>query len=278
MLRARPGTPAAASASCDPHRPRGAGAAIIVCGETLDRPWLRSSPTPDGRCCLPRSSSTGRPVARLRSSPTAAGRCCLAHPPAAQRLHLPVAILTSPGGDAGGARFSSDCGCPSCDPHRPPAGRCCIVVRRGMDSSTWLRTSLTRASAATALAPLITSYHWRCNPRRPGRAVLRSHTTRIAVPTSMLRSPPTQVGRCCHVDSRPTSSVDRVAILTGPGGRCCRTSPGGLAVRDGCCDPHRPKQAGAASPGCTRRRGSRRCDPRRPGWAGAVSAAALRAA
>ena len=80
---------------CDPHRPRRAGAAgRLVVGPVAAR-TLRSSPTPEGRCCPTLDGSAVALIgSTLRSSPAPEGRCCC---PIVRGVHRVA----------------------GCDPHRP---------------------------------------------------------------------------------------------------------------------------------------------------------------
>jgi len=188
---------------CDPHRPRRVGAARAPVGRWPLMPTpLRSSPTPEGRCCVndlcsgvgpyrrgcdphrPRRvgaafvTGRGTPFAKaLRSSPTPEGRCCHQRRGAGLPGVAGVAILTDPGGSVlrpceQGHRLED---APCCDPHRP---RRVGAARDG------------RASAAGPEVAILTD---------PGGSVLPVATGGGVDDTSgLLRSSPTPEGRCCR--------------------------------------------------------------------------------
>src|SRR5918992_316923 len=129
---------------CDPHRPRMAGAATGAVVGSAALTMLRSSPTPDGRCCsvLSWSDACCHCVAIL-TDPGGPVLLALCREP---RAHIHVAILTDPGwpvlrpagttagGLLPGVAILTDPGWPvllewhtcgnrrharRCDPHRP---------------------------------------------------------------------------------------------------------------------------------------------------------------
>ncbi len=146
VLRRRAQRPCLGPAGCDPHRPRRVGAARSIAGRfSRMLAMLRSSPTPEGRCCRS-SARVPRPADQhgLRSSPTPEGRCCptvkcqTSPPTNSCDPHRPrrvgaahrhrhragpvplVAILTDPGGSVlrrGPSRRPGRSA--RCDPHRP---------------------------------------------------------------------------------------------------------------------------------------------------------------
>ena len=108
--------------------------------------WLRSSPTPAGRCCYRsvRYWGTTRPV--LRSSPTSEDRCC------ARPDQQP---------DSGRG----------CDPHRPRRIGAAWQCKSNMIVAPLLRSLPTpsRGGAAPGAAPASASSSRRCDPHRPSR-------------------------------------------------------------------------------------------------------------
>ncbi len=83
--------------SCDPHRPRGAGAAAMTKQRALTADLsLRSSPAPGGRCCT--TSPASVPAGRVNSCDP----------------HRPRGAGAAPGVAAPGGRQLA-----GCDPHRP---------------------------------------------------------------------------------------------------------------------------------------------------------------
>src|SRR6266536_2677174 len=177
VLRSSPAVGRRSRKRCDPHRPRRVGAATNGAVPVFrESPGLRSSPTPEGRCCGPASRATDwrthrvailtdpggsvlpgtgghlRLVLRLRSSPTPEGRCC--------PWPLAAAWTTRPG---------------CCDPHRP----------RRVGAAR--RSSARRARRRTVA--ILTD---------PGGSVLlASGLESLAVAAHSLRSSPTPEGRCC---------------------------------------------------------------------------------
>ena len=210
----------AVSSSCDPHRPRRAGAAVLVQLGSGGQRLVAILTDPGGPVLPSSSSSVPAGSVSLRSSPTPEGRCCRHHQ-GWRLLADDVAILTDPGGPVLHGIAVPCAGPARCDPHRPR-----------------------RAGAARRVAGRPSSY----------------------VP---LRSSPTPEGRCCSDDAGRLRGT-AVAILTDPGGpvlhpplpqvargqelrssptpegRCCREYRRDVHVDSSCCDPHRPRRAGAA--------------------------------
>ncbi len=228
VLRSSPAVGRRSRKRCDPHRPRRVGAATNGAVPVFrESPGLRSSPTPEGRCCGPASRATDwrthrvailtdpggsvlpgtgghlRLVLRLRSSPTPEGRCC--------PWPLAAAWTTRPG---------------CCDPHRPRRvgaaelgerpddaldGTVAILTDPGGSvlpdgqvpdepADEQLRSSPTPEGRCCSRRGS-SRWRWRrtrCDPHRPRRvgaacppvAALRQRTQK-------LRSSPTPEGRCC---------------------------------------------------------------------------------
>ena len=213
--------------SCDPRRPRRAGAGR-GCWWHLDR-----------HVSVAILADPGGPV-------LAADR--RGHPPG---LH-PVAILADPGGPvlamagqgqlatAGSVAILADPGgpvlaptCPArssaqgtgCDPRRPR--------RAGAGPTSGTRRQTPR----------------RCDPRRPRRAGAWQDTSWSAgVSSRSLRSSPTPEGRCWSPRSpRSKSPASSLRSSPTPEGRCwLPTDPHRLRLRRR-CDPRRPRRAGAGS-------------------------------
>ncbi len=288
-------SPCSAVRRCDPHRPRRVGAAhrpktgwmvgrLVVAiltdpgGSVLPAVdaynnlqgelELRSSPTPEGRCCLPHLRLLARGQLRpgLRSSPTPEGRCCPSargsvrpgsrcgcdpHRPrrvgaarfrAAQPDGLDVvAILTDPGGSVlrRGGRRARRGRPPRCDPHRPrrvgaARGTAAPVVAGAADVAI-----LTDPGGSVLLPrrgrPAGARHRPRCDPHRPRRVGAADQPFGVAV----VGSP--------------------VAILTDPGGSVlpARKAPTRASTWSS-CDPHRPRRVGAAR---SARQGQRGRDP-----------------
>ena len=182
--------------------------------------WLRSSPTPGGRCWRGRWKPTcsgapevailtdpGGPVPSdlprrprgLRSSPTPGGRCWCPCPADRARLQH-VAILTDPGG--------------------PVLGSIAVLVL------VW----------ALEVAILTD----------PGGPVLVSRLPVRSAAQSGLRSSPTPGGRCWHRAGAVRPLTHGLRSSPTPGGRCWpHRQPGKRRTR--CCDPHRPRGAGAGA-------------------------------
>ena len=134
-----------------------------------------------------------------------------------------VAILTGPGGPVLPIRDwmapRSTVGLRSSP---APEGRCCIQERLVGVDMIWLRSS----------------------PAPEGRCCQDAydhHRLDIA-----LRSSPAPEGRCCRHRAQQQGSQGEVAILTGPGGPVLRTRTVRPCPHRKCCDPHRPRRAGAA--------------------------------
>src|SRR6266542_2268429 len=305
VLRSSPAVGRRSRKRCDPHRPRRVGAATNGAVPVFrESPGLRSSPTPEGRCCGPASRATDwrthrvailtdpggsvlpgtgghlRLVLRLRSSPTPEGRCC--------PWPLAAAWTTRPG---------------CCDPHRPRRVGAAELGERPDD-------------ALDGTVAILTD---------PGGSVLPDGQVPDEPADEQLRSSPTPEGRCCapapspswpgspgcdpHRPRRVGAALPRVghhaarydvAILTDPGGsvlpigrrragwsggwwlrssptpegRCCpRSTPTTTCRASSSCDPHRPRRVGAACltygswPAANSGPG---CDPHRPRRVGAA--------
>ena len=166
---------------CDPHRPRRVGAAPPGWRRRGGpRRRLRSSPTPEGRCCSRSQWPSAPSWSRLRSSPTPEGRCCSRR-----------------------RRSAGRAACRRCDPHRP----------RRVGAAQQRRRRLGQHDRVAILTD-------------PGGSVLHqlpSGSSMTQVPS--LRSSPTPEGRCCAAAR-------------------CPPPPPSLG-----CDPHRPRRVGAACPG-----------------------------
>ncbi len=266
---------------CDPHRPRRVGAALIGTSTVPDVKALRSSPTPEGRCCehdrpgglrpevtvailtdpggsVLRSPGWASPsrYSVLRSSPTPEGRCCA---DAARVTGATPELRSSP----------------------TPEGRCCCEVAVWDDLVSKLRSSPTpEGRCCTRRAPWVRRSGSCCDPHRPGGSVLPPPAPRG---DRSLRSSPTPEGRCCcevaavsvscvtlwlrsspapssqgQPGCDPQGSVLRVrgapapapaagvAILTDPGGSVLRLPSVTRRTSPCGCDPHRPRKVGAA--------------------------------
>ncbi len=211
----RVAAPWASPGCCDPHRPRRVGAACcrLPAEEASPILVLRSSPTPEGRCCpRPRPARagpvrgvailtdpggsvlppgpTGRPRSRpnaLRSSPTPEGRCCRRSPTRGGGRSPKLRSSPTPEGRCCSgrapvlARASRRC----CDPHRP---------RR-----------VGAAPVAGALEVLVDAVAILTDPG--GSVLPRSAYVVAASHAMVLRSSPTPEGRCCswRCPTRPGS-------------------------------------------------------------------------
>src|SRR6266540_2851611 len=236
---------------CDPHRPWRAGAARKIRIEVVDERYVAILTDPGGPVLLAMDDATKAYLDELRSSPTLEGRCCCARSLAGSPRQRRVAILTDPGGPVLHAAWE----------------------QRGSRTASVLRSSPTlEGRCCSAASPTPRCSTCGCDPHRPWRAGAAVQRFSNPAVSTALRSSPTLEGRCCV--QLPDGSVPgplAVAILTDPGGPVLlwRAWP---AVRcPGCCDPHRPWRAGAASaaasaPGPR----ARRCDPHRPWRAGAA--------
>jgi hypothetical protein len=230
--------------------------------------WLRSSPTPEGRCCrghAVQALAEAEVVAILTDPEGPVLPARLEQP----RIHGPVAILTDPGGPVlhGGAADVAGSLWVGCDPHRP---------RRA--GAAWRSRPGTRPRSGVAILT------------DPGGPVLlvRGDLAGAAVARVAILTDPG--GPVLHPAAPPQARRRAVvAILTDPGGPVLpahRRPSGRPGPR---CDPHRPRRAGAArvaravgerlflmlrsSPTPERRtRRCRRtgCDPHRPRRAGAA--------
>ncbi len=227
--------------SCDPHRFRKAGAArrcplrrrqrqhvailtrsrragAAAPGAPSARPgrWLRSSPVPEGRCCMAQVE-TALTLVQLRSSPVPEGQCCTGEGPKPRVSR--IAILTGSGGPVLHGRGPEATGLAGCDPR-------------------WPR----RASAAAP--PRFTIAHaGSCDPRWPRRASA-AHTTACNCLSScivaILAGPG---GPALQYRGERPRQVGSVAILAGPGGPALRA---GRRPRRGVgpgCDPRWPRRA-----------------------------------
>src|SRR6266536_822488 len=203
VLRSSPAVGRRSRKRCDPHRPRRVGAATNGAVPVFrESPGLRSSPTPEGRCCGPASRATDwrthrvailtdpggsvlpgpgghlRLDLRLRSSPTPEGRCC--------PWPLAAAWTTRPG---------------CCDPHRPRRVGAAELGERPDD-------------ALDGTVAILTD---------PGGSVLPDGQVPDEPADEQLRSSPTPEGRCCLPARRGVEAADaEVAILTDPGGSVLR--------------------------------------------------------
>ncbi len=226
VLRSTPTTTCRASSSCDPHRPRRVGAALSVGIVTATPIMLRSSPTPEGRCCAAGLVSEMHDR-RLRSSPTPEGRCCRIVCGSRSSSHA-VAILTDPGGSVLPSRAAFSLSSARTLRSSPtPEGRCCLQAR------------MARCRPAPGCDP-----H---RPRRVGAARARPLGDRHRRGAVLLRSSPTPEGRCCA--GRPRTA--------------------GASPPDS-CDPHRPRRVGAAHPRHPQGARPAGCDPHRPRRVGAA--------
>ncbi len=206
---------------CDPHRPWRAGAARKIRIEVVDERYVAILTDPGGPVLLAMDDATKAYLDELRSSPTLEGRCCTRHGSnearephrccdphrpwragaARQRLRrrdvrLAVAILTDPGGPVLPSPQSRDHGLDEVAILTDPGGPVLlptIADVRAVESE--LRSSPTLEG--------------RCCP-----PLLSLH----AVEHLRLRSSPTLEGRCCCPAVFQSCRLDRVAILTDPGG------------------------------------------------------------
>ena len=216
---------------CDPHRPRRDGAGFGLLAGQLARVWLRSSPTPEGRCWsgVRKGAKHYAPVAILTDPGGTVlaggafhafggdGAVAILTDPGGtvldQRQDRPghgarVAILTDPGGTVPGGRCRRPRRRPHrCDPHRPR--------RDGAGHNP--------PDRRIAVLPS-------CDPHRPRRDGAGRGGAIMRIGRRLLRSSPTPEGRCwtpCASRRHPARS---------------------------CCDPHRPRRDGAGTDRATQSR------------------------
>src|SRR6266536_5131206 len=256
VLRSSPAVGRRSRKRCDPHRPRRVGAATNGAVPVFrESPGLRSSPTPEGRCCGPASRATDwrthrvailtdpggsvlpgtgghlRLVLRLRSSPTPEGRCC--------PWPLAAAWTTRPG---------------CCDPHRPRRVGAAELGERPDDALDGTVAILTDPGGSVlpdgqvpdepADAQLRSSptpegrccsrrgssrWRWRrtrCDPHRPQRVgAACPPVAALGQRTQQLRSSPTPEGRCCAVtDPLSDPLTPWLRSSPTPEGRCCKSA------------------------------------------------------
>jgi len=190
---------------------------------------LRSSPTPEGRCCL---------LARPGDRGAGQTRC---------DPHRPRRV-----GAAGAHRRVAAGARPSCDPHRPRrvgAARVALRCWLGPVDVVAILTdpggSVLRQSQARLRC---SSMRLRSSPTPEGRCY-PVPLTWSPPPTRWCCDPhrPRRVG-AAHGDVPPGPEVaDDVAILTDPGGSVLLTARRHrLGQHHVGCDPHRPRRVGAA--------------------------------
>jgi len=242
----------AATRRCDPHRPRRVGAASANATAMAVSAELRSSPTPEGRCCPcpTRTRSSGS----WRCDPHRPRRVGAAL--AAKRDELEIETYSCDPHRprrVGAARYCKPRNAttrPRCDPHRPRRVGAARVVATDWKSH-WAVAILTDPGGSVLHTPArcrAPGSSSSCDPHRPrrvGAAVTRPLTP--AERTTWLRSSPTPEGRCCGLIARAVIIHDKpLRSSPTPEGRCCLPPSFARCLRAAGCDPHRPRRVGAA--------------------------------
>ena len=193
---------------------------------------LRSSPTPWGRRWPPIDRAIAPSITTLRSSPTPVGPVLGGEPDRADALQVLVAILTDPGGPVLDLRVER--------------GRVLVI----------LVAILTDPAGPVLVEPFRTGigseHRLRSSPTPGGRCWVGVMCT--PGPEKPLRSSPTPGAGAGVITARLLSTHPGLRSSPTPGGRCWPPAPAQAPYCGTCCDPHRPRGAGAG-----RRRS--RCDP-----------------
>ena len=149
-----------------------------------------------------------------------------------------------------------------------PEGRCWVIsANNRLDRYTRLRSSPAPEGRCWPSAPR--PYRRRprcCDPRRPRRAGAGGAPVAASIgPATALRSSPAPEGRCWRWSSRHRSGRSGLRSSPAPEGRCWCPRRRPWRSAGSCCDPRRPRRAGAGKIRRLRlRRLVRGCDPRRP--------------
>src|SRR6266536_493157 len=214
---------------CDPHRPRRVGAAALRAGPpTGGRTVLRSSPTPEGRCCPGRAGICGWSRGCDPHRPRRVGAARRSSARRARRRT--VAILTDPGGSvllASGLE-SLAVAAHSLRSSPTPEGRCCLPARRGVEAADAEVAILTDPGGSVLRvghAPPHVEPVGVAILTDPGGSVLPGSTPPSPKTPTGLRSSPTPEGRCCAVNdplSDPLTPWLRSSPT--PEGRCCKSA------------------------------------------------------